>query len=104
MGIDCATFEPVLAAIVHQILNAIRSGKKKKNSWRFGCEIVTGLNGQLTFKPKAIFVGEGYKQKEYKRSMELAKVIVKALNDYEEKNENDFAQSLRENDSGHQPC
>ena len=53
---------------------------------------------------EAIFIGEGYTQKEYKRSMELAKVISKALNDYEEKNEEDFANSLRENDSGHQPC
>ena len=53
---------------------------------------------------ESIFIGEGYTQKEYKRSMELAKVIVTALNDYEEKNENDFSQSLRENDSGHQPC
>ena len=53
---------------------------------------------------ESIFIGEGYTQKEYKRSMELAKVIVIALNDYEEKNEDDFAQSLRENDSGHQPC
>ena len=31
----------------------------------------------------AIFIGEGYEDKEYKRSMELAKVITKALNDYE---------------------
>ena len=53
---------------------------------------------------EAIFIGEGYKQKEYKRSMELAKVIAAALNDYEKKNEEDFANSLRENDSGHQPC
>ena len=53
---------------------------------------------------EAIFVGEGYTQKEYKRSMELGKVIAKALNDYEEKNEEDFAKSLMENDSGHQPC
>ena len=55
-------------------------------------------------KPEAIFIGEGYEKKEYRRSMELAKVIVTALNDYEEKNEEDFANSLRENDSGHQPC
>ena len=55
-------------------------------------------------KPEAIFIGDGYEKKEYKRSMELAQVIVKALNDYEEKNEEDFANSLRENDSGHQPC
>ena len=34
---------------------------------------------------EAIFVGEGYTQKEYKRSMELGKVIAKALNDYEDK-------------------
>ena len=53
---------------------------------------------------EAIFIGEGYTQKEYKRSLALAKVISKALNDYEEKNEEDFANSLRENDSGHQPC
>ena len=53
---------------------------------------------------EAIFIGEGYKQKEYKRSMELAKVIAAALNDYEKKNEEDFVNSLRENDSGHQPC
>ena len=53
---------------------------------------------------EAIFVGEGYQQKEYKRSMELAKVIAAALNDYEKKNEEDFANSLIENDSGHQPC
>ena len=55
-------------------------------------------------KPEAIFVGDGYEKKEYKRSMELAKVIVTALNDYQEKNEDDFVKSLIENDSGHQPC
>ena len=32
---------------------------------------------------ESIFVGEGYTRKEYKRSMELAQVIVNALNDYE---------------------
>ena len=32
---------------------------------------------------EAIFVGDGYEKKEYKRSMELADVIVKALNKYE---------------------
>ena len=37
-------------------------------------------------KPESILVGEGYEKKEYKRSMELAKVIVKALNDYEKRN------------------
>jgi len=51
-----------------------------------------------------ILIGYGCNKNEYKRSMELAQVIVKALNDYEEKNEEDFANSLRENDSGHQPC
>ena len=30
-----------------------------------------------------IFIGEGYSEKEYKRSMELAQVIVKALNKHE---------------------
>jgi hypothetical protein len=34
---------------------------------------------------EAIFVGDGYSTKEYNRSMELAKVIVKALNNYEDK-------------------
>ena len=46
----------------------------------------TGLNGQLTFRPEAIFIGDGYEKKEYKRSMELAAIIVKALNDYEKSN------------------
>ena len=32
---------------------------------------------------ESIFVGEGYDEIEYKRSMELAKVIVKALNNYD---------------------
>ena len=45
-----------------------------------GNEIWVGTNRE------AIFVGEGYEKKEYKRSMELAKVIVKALNDYEKRN------------------
>jgi hypothetical protein len=36
-------------------------------------------------KPESILVGEGYGKKEYKRSRELANVIVKALNDYENK-------------------
>ena len=33
--------------------------------------------------PESILVGEGYDEKEYKRSMELAKVVVKALNKHE---------------------
>mgnify|MGYP001234395942 CR=1 FL=1 len=44
-----------------------------------GMEIWVGSNKE------AILVGEGYTQNEYKRSMELAKVIVKALNEYEQK-------------------
>ena len=32
---------------------------------------------------EAIFIGEGYTQKEYKRSIELSEVIVAALNEYE---------------------
>ena len=32
---------------------------------------------------ESIFVGESYDEIEYKRSMELAKVIVKALNNYD---------------------
>jgi hypothetical protein len=34
-------------------------------------------------KPESVLIGEGYMKKEYKRSMELAQVIVKALNEYE---------------------
>jgi hypothetical protein len=33
-------------------------------------------------EPESIFIGEGYDKKEYKRSMELAQVIAKALNKY----------------------
>ena len=36
-------------------------------------------------KTEAIFIGDGYSIKEYNRSMELAKVIVGALNNYEDK-------------------
>ena len=70
-------------------------------------------------KPEAIFIGDGYEKKEYKRSMELAKVIVEALNKHETREitkkfsvsskadelamEN-FEKELKENDSGHQPC
>tara|TARA_R110000751_G_scaffold93948_2_gene183398 strand:+ start:200 stop:451 length:252 start_codon:yes stop_codon:yes gene_type:complete len=78
--------------------------EKRKQGSEIWAITSTGLNGQLAFRPEAIFIGDGYEKKEYKRSMELAQVIVKALNDYEEKNEEDFANSLRENDSGHQPC
>jgi len=42
-----------------------------------GNEIWVGTNKE------AIFVGEGYEKKEYKRSMELAKVIADALNEHE---------------------
>ena len=35
-------------------------------------------------KPESIFVGEGYERKERKRSNELASVIAKALNEYEQ--------------------
>ena len=41
-----------------------------------GNEIWVSSNVQ----PESILVGEGYEHKEYKRSMELAKIIVKALN------------------------
>ena len=59
-------------------------------------------------KQEAIFVGDGYKKKEYKRSMKLAKVIVEALNE-DDKNTNDaameaFETELKKNDSGHQPA
>jgi hypothetical protein len=45
-----------------------------------GNEIWVSSNVQ----PESILVGEGYEKKEYKRSMKLAQVIVKALNEYEE--------------------
>ena len=44
-----------------------------------GNEIWVSSNVQ----PESILVGEGYEKKEYKRSMELAKVIVIALNKHE---------------------
>ena len=44
-----------------------------------GGEIWVSSNVQ----PESILVGEGYEKKEYKRSMELAKVISKALNKHE---------------------
>ena len=43
------------------------------------CEIWVSSNTQ----PESILIGEGYSKKEYKRSMELAQVIVKALNEYD---------------------
>jgi len=46
-----------------------------------GSEIWVSSNVQ----PESILVGEGYEKKEYKRSMELAKVIAKALNEHEKK-------------------
>jgi len=80
-----------------------------------GNEIWVSSNVQ----PESILVGEGYEKKEYKRSMELADVIVKALNKHETREitkkfsisskadelamEN-FEKELKENDSGHQPC
>ncbi len=59
-------------------------------------------------KPEAIFIGNGYEKKEYKRSMKLAKVIVEALNE-DDKNTNDaameaFETELKKSDSGHQPA
>ena len=36
-------------------------------------------------KPESILIGEGYMKKEYKRSMELAKVVVDALDKHEKK-------------------
>jgi hypothetical protein len=44
-----------------------------------GNEIWVSSNVQ----PESILVGEGYEKKEYKRSMKLAQVIVKALNEHE---------------------
>ena len=57
--------------------------EKRKQGNEIWVSTSTGLNGQLAFRPEAIFVGDGYEKKEYKRSMELAQVIVKALNKYE---------------------
>jgi len=57
--------------------------EKRKKGNEIWVSTSTGLNGQLAFKPEAIFVGDGYEKKEYKRSMELARVIVNALNNYD---------------------
>ena len=57
--------------------------EKRKQGMEIWVTTSTGFNGQLAFRPEAIFVGDGYEKKEYKRSMELAKVIVKALNNYD---------------------
>ena len=57
--------------------------EKRKQGAEIWATTSTGLNGQLAFRPEAIFIGDGYEKKEYKRSMELAKVIVDALNEYE---------------------
>jgi hypothetical protein len=57
--------------------------EKRKQGMEIWVTSSTGLNGQLALKPDTILIGEGYTRKEYKRSIELAKVIVKALNDYE---------------------
>lgn len=46
------------------------------------CEIWVSSN----IRPEAIFIGDGYNKKEYKRSMELAQVIVKALNENDKSN------------------
>ena len=59
--------------------------EKRKQGMEIWVTSSTGLNGQLALKPDTILIGEGYTQKEYKRSIELAKVIVKALNEYEKK-------------------
>ena len=59
--------------------------EKRKQGAEIWAITSTGLNGQLAFRPEAIFIGDGYEKKEYKRSMELAKVIVKALNEHEKK-------------------
>ena len=58
--------------------------EKRKQGMEIWVTTSTGFNGQLAFRPEAIFVGDGYEKKEYKRSMKLAQVIVKALNEYEE--------------------
>jgi hypothetical protein len=57
--------------------------EKRKRGAEIWVITSTGLNGQLAFRPEAIFVGDGYEKKEYKRSMELADVIAKALNKHE---------------------
>ena len=44
-----------------------------------GNEIWVSSNVKL----ESILVGEGYAKKEYKRSMELAQVVVNALNEHE---------------------
>jgi len=55
--------------------------EKRKKGNEIWVSTSTGLNGQLAFRPEAIFVGDGYENKERKRSIQLAEIIVKALNE-----------------------
>ena len=64
------------------ITRKLKIPQETKMSWKVetrkrGAEI--WVEGQC----EAIFVGDGYEKKEYKRSMELADVIAKALNKHE---------------------
>jgi hypothetical protein len=81
--------------------------EKRKQGMEIWVTNSTGLNGQLTFKTDAIFIGECYNTKERKRTHHLADIIVEALNKHETKADElameDFAKSLKENDSGHRP-
>jgi len=60
--------------------------KRKRGTEIFVTNLTTldqNDKGQPIVYSNDIFVGEGYDKKEYKRSMELAKVIVEALNKHE---------------------
>ena len=45
--------------------------EKRKQGAEIWATTSTGLNGQLAFRPEAIFIGDGYEKKEYKRDLIL---------------------------------
>ena len=62
--------------------------KRKRGTEIFVTNLTTleqNDKGQPIVYSNDIFVGEGYDKKEYKRSMELAEAIAKALNKHEAK-------------------
>jgi len=69
--------------------------EKRKQGMEIWATSSTGLNGQLAFKPDAIFIGECYNAKERERTHYLADIIVEALNKAEsqdKKDEEDYEQ------------
>jgi hypothetical protein len=63
--------------------------EKRKQGMEIWATSSTGLNGQLAFKPDAIFIGECYNAKERERTHYLADIIVEALNKAEDKRQDE---------------